>query len=190
MATNYSDSSSDIELVDIVDQKGRVIGKATRDQVYKDGLLHPAVNIVVINKNGQIFIQRRSLRKILPLYWDISASEHLKFGESFESAATRGLREELSIETPVKLLFGKHIQNNEYKSQNITLIEYELVEFYGALYDGKIEINQEEVTEGRFISFRELHSLIKNPLTKFTPWGLEEVNCLLNNPTIVTELIG
>jgi len=99
----------DKELIDIVDKTGKVTRQATRSEVYKKGLLHPAVNIVVINKKGQIFIQRRSSKKILPLYWDISASEHVKSGENYKSAAIRGLKEELSITASVKLLREKHI---------------------------------------------------------------------------------
>lgn len=190
MATNYlSKNLEDKEVVDVVDKTGKVIGKATRSQVYKEGLLHPAVNIVVVNKKGQIFIQRRSSQKILPLYWDISASEHVKSGEDYQSAAERGLREELSITAPVKLLRNKHIQRNEYITKEICLIEYELVELYGAIYDSKIEVNQEEVSEGRFVSFEELDKLIKNDRIKFSPWGLDELNYLLNNPSVISELI-
>lgn len=190
MATNYLDNNSeDKEIVDIVDQTGKVIGKSTRNQVYEEGLLHSAVNIVVVNKKGQIFIQRRSSKKILPLYWDISAAEHVKSGENYKSAAIRGLTEELSIIAPVKLLRGGHIQRNEYITKGICLIEYELVELYGTIYDGKIRINQEEVAEGQFISFENLDELIKNDRIKFSPWGLEEINYLLENQNVIAELI-
>ncbi len=168
----------DKEVLDIVDKTGKIIGQAERNEVYKKGLLHPAVNIVVTNNKGQIFIQRRSLKKILPLYWDISASEHVKSGEDYKSAAIRGLKEELSIIAPVKLLRGKHIQRNEYKTQDICLVEYELVELYGAIYDGKIRINQEEVAEGKFIFLKELSKLIINNQIKFSPWGLDELKFL------------
>lgn len=173
------------EVVDIVDKFGKVIGQTTRNEVYKKGLLHPAVNIVVANKKGQIFIQRRSLKKMLPLYWDISASEHVKSGESYKAAALRGIKEELSITARVKLLRGKHIQKNEYIKGQIRFLEYELVELYGAVYDGKVVINQDEVIEGRFISFEKLKVLIKNNLIKFSPWGLDEINYLLENPTVI-----
>lgn len=191
MATNYLNKNlKDKEKVDIVDIKGQVIGKATRSQVYRKGLLHPAVNIVVLNQNGQIFIQQRSPKKILPLYWDISASEHVKSGEKHESAATRGLKEELSIPAPVKLLRGKHIQKNEYITKDIQLIEYELVELYGTVYEGKIKINPEEVSEGRFITINNLKKLIENNKIKFSPWGLDEINYLVDNPNVISALIG
>lgn len=174
--------TTDKELIDIVNKTGEVIGKMTRSQVYKEGILHPAVNIIVVNKKGQIFIQRRSSKKTLPLYWDISASEHVKSGEGYRSAAIRGLKEELSITTPVKLLREKHIQRNEYITKDVCLIEYELVELYGAIYDGKIVIDKDEVAAGKYISFEKLNELIKNKQIKFSPWGIEEINYLLDNP--------
>lgn len=193
MAINYLNNSSEDkelkELLDIIDQTGRVIGKSPRSKVYKEGLLHSAVNIIIVNKKGQIFIQRRSPKKLLPLYWDISASEHVKSGESYKSAAIRGLKEELSITVSVKLLRKKHIQRNVYKSGTMNLIEYELVETYGAIYNGKIEINQEEITEGKYISLKDLIKLLDNPHTKFTPWGLDEINYCSKNPNIISELI-
>ncbi len=193
MSRNAQDKNlKDKEKVDVVDQTGKVIGKATRSKVYKEGLLHPAVNIVVVNKKGQIFIQRRSSKKILPFYWDISASEHVKSGETNRSAAIRGLKEELSITAAVKLLRNKHIQRNEYITKDICFIEYELVELYGAIYDNdnEIEVNQEEVSEGRFVSFDELDGLIKKDQIMFSPWGLEEINYLLENPNVIYELIS
>lgn len=190
MATNYLNKNlKDKEAVDIVNKNGEVIGKATRSQVYKEGLLHPAVSIIVVNKKGQIFIQRRSPKKILPLYWDISASEHVKSGEDYKSAALRGLEEELSIVASIKLLRNKHIQRNEHIIKDICIIEYELVELYGVIYNGNIEINQDEVAEGKFVSFQKLNELIKNDQIKFSPWGLDELNYLFNNPSLISELI-
>jgi len=185
----HNKNLKDKETVDIVDRIGKVISKATRSQVYKEGLLHPAVNIVVVNKKGQIFIQRRSPKKILPLYWDISASEHVKSGEDYKSAALRGLMEELSIKIPIKLLRNKHIQRNEYLTKDICLIEHELVELYGGTYDGKIKVNLEEISKGQFISFEKLHELIKTNQIKFSPWGLDELNYLFNNLSIISKLI-
>src|SRR3989344_5510301 len=118
----------DGELIDIVDENGKVIGQVTRQETYRKGLLHPAVNVIVLNNNGEIYLQRRSAnKKSYPLYWDISISEHLKSGEDFEKAALRGLLEELSVVAPVKLLRGKHIQKSEFTKDGQLIKEYELV---------------------------------------------------------------
>lgn len=201
MATNYLNKTSlsqnirdknlkDKELVDIVNKAGRVIGKVTRSEVYKVGLLHPAVNIIVVNKEGEIFIQKRGPGKIYPLHWDISVSEHVKSGEEYKLAAVRGLAEELSIVASVKLLRKKHLQKNEYIKEQQRFVENELVELYGAAYDGKIEINKDEVAEGKYISLKQLYELIKNSNLKFTPWGLDELNYLFDNQSIISEVVG
>lgn len=190
MATNYlTKNLKNQELVDIVDKRGSIIGQATRAQVYQKGLLHPAVNIVVINKKDELFIQQRSEKKVLPLYWDISASEHVKSGESYKAAAIRGLKEELSIQAKVKLLRKKHIQRNEYVTKKICLIEYELVELYGVFYEGEITIDPEEVKDGKFISLKKLGQLIEKDQIQFSPWGLDEINYLLEQPNTMLEAL-
>ena len=174
------------EILDIVDKRSNVVGKATREEVYGRGLLHPAVNIIVINPQGKIYIQQRSAKKsVFPLYWDISAAEHLKSGENYQRAAKRGLMEELGIEASVRLLRSKHIQKSEYHNGNKRILEYELVELWGAVWAGEIRIDLEEVANGKFVS---LPYLEKFDEATFTPWGLDEVRFILENPRVIFEL--
>ena len=87
------------EILEVVDEKNKVIGKATRGECYKKGLLHRAVNIFIFNSQGEVFLHQRSEKKLkYPGFWDLSCSEHVRVRESFENAATRGLREELGID--------------------------------------------------------------------------------------------
>lgn len=166
------------EVIEIVDRKGKFVKISTRKQACKHGLLHKAVNIVIFNNKNQIYLQKRSSNKsAFPLHWDISASEHIKPGETPKNAAIRGLIEELSIKTKVKLLRNKHIQKSVFKKNGKNIIENELVRLYFAKYDGKIKIEKNEVTAGKFVSFSRLKNLIKKE--KFTPWGTEEIQFLI-----------
>lgn len=174
------------EIVDIVDKRGSVVGKATREEVYAKGLLHPAVNIIVVNPQGKIYIQQRSAKKsAFPLYWDISCAEHLKSGETFKKAAIRGLLEELSIDVNIKKLRDKHVQRSEYHKGDKLIKEYELVELWGAVWGGEIKIDLEEVANGKFVSLPDLKEF--GELT-FTPWGLDEVRFVLKNPQVIFGL--
>lgn len=174
------------EIIEIVDGRGKVIGQVMREDAYKGGILHQGVNVVVVNPNGMICLQRRSAnRAAFPLYWDISVSEHLKPGENFAEAALRGLREELSIEAPVKLLRSKHIQKSEYKRGPQLIKEHELVELYIAVYDGAIIVDPKEVHACKFVSFGELSKLSS---ANFTPWGLDEVKFLLEHQEVIDAL--
>lgn len=179
------------EVIDVVNESGDVVGETTRSEAYEKGLLHPAVNIVVVNSQGEIYIQERSSTKsAFPLYWDISAAEHLKSGESFNAAVLRGLQEELSITAPVKLLRPKHIQKSEYRKDGLVIKEYELVELYGTVYDGTMKIDPNEIAQGMFIAKTELKEHIEDGKMQFTPWGLEEIRFLLQNLGVFDTLIS
>lgn len=175
------------ETIDIVDKDGKIIGSSTRDEAYERGLLHPAVNIIVFNLRGEVYIQQRSAEKnAFPLYWDISAAEHVKKGESFKSAAIRGLLEELSIRSrEVKLIRSKHVQKSEYKRGDLLVKEYELVELYGVVHNGGIEIDPDEVTQGKFVKLDELRNFDES---NFTPWGLDEIQHILTSTSVWRKL--
>lgn len=172
------------EIIEIVNRNGKVIRKARRATAYKKGLLHKAVNIVIFNSNGKIFLQQRSSNKsAFPLYWDISAAEHLKPKETFRKAAMRGLKEELSIKLPIRKIRSKHIQVSEFIKNGQNIIENELVELYSGKFDGKIKIDKKEVESGKFIPLSKLEGMLKTE--KFTPWGIEEIEYILNRKTLI-----
>jgi isopentenyldiphosphate isomerase len=96
------------EIFDVVNERDEIIGKQTRREVHRLGLKHRAVHVLVFNARGQIFLQKRSMKKdCFPGKWDSSASGHLDSGEDYDACAVRELREEIGLEltTPPKRLF-------------------------------------------------------------------------------------
>jgi isopentenyl-diphosphate delta-isomerase type 1 len=88
------------EIFDIVNERDEVIGQRTRGEVHRTGLRHRAVHVLVYNRNGELFLQKRSMQKdTFPGAWDSSASGHLDTGEDYDACAVRELREELGLET-------------------------------------------------------------------------------------------
>lgn len=66
--------------------------------VHKQGLMHRVVFVLLYNSEDKIYLQRRSKSKQLyPGRWDLSATGHVRTGESREDAALRELHEELGI---------------------------------------------------------------------------------------------
>jgi len=60
--------------------------------------MHRAVHVLVFNSKGQIFLQKRSMKKDRqPGLWDSSASGHLDSGEDYDACAVRELREEIGL---------------------------------------------------------------------------------------------
>jgi 16S rRNA (adenine1518-N6/adenine1519-N6)-dimethyltransferase len=88
----------DGEIFDVVDERDQVIGQATRKEVHEKRLLHRAVHVFVLNRRGDLLLQRRSMLKDAhPGVWDSSVSGHLDSGEDYATAAVRELGEEMGI---------------------------------------------------------------------------------------------
>jgi len=88
----------DGEIFDVVDGNDNPTGTATRAEVHSQGLIHRAVHVFVLNRNGDLYLQKRSLHKDKnPGVWDSSVSGHLDAGEGYADAAVRELGEEMGI---------------------------------------------------------------------------------------------
>ncbi|MDB6109850.1 MAG: hydrolase [Pedosphaera sp.] len=86
------------EIFDVVDERDEVIGQRTRGEVHRLGLRHRAVHILVFNRRGELFLQKRSLQKdTFPGAWDSSTSGHLDQGEDYDAGAVRELWEEIGL---------------------------------------------------------------------------------------------
>jgi isopentenyldiphosphate isomerase len=84
------------ELFDVVDDNDVPVGRAPRSEVHRRGLKHRAVHVLIFNRRGEVFLQKRSRRKdCFPGTWDSSASGHLAPGESYDAGALREIEEEL-----------------------------------------------------------------------------------------------
>ncbi len=152
------------EMFDIVDEKDRVIGQATREEVHKNKkLIHRSIGVVVFNQKGEIFLQQRSAAKDTdPLLWTISCSGHVLAGDNYEKTAHRELIEELGIDLrliPVA------------KSVCTTSVETELAMLYKAYAQGPFFLNVKEIKKGKFFSRTELERKIKRKKIKLSYMG-------------------
>ncbi len=86
------------EIFDVVNARDEVVGRMTRAEVHRLGLMHRAVHVLVFNRAGEVFLQKRSLLKDRqPGLWDSSASGHVESGEDYDTCAIRELQEELGL---------------------------------------------------------------------------------------------
>ena len=87
------------EMVPVVEENGLVVGQSLRKNVH-DGskLMHPVVHLHIVNREGCLYIQKRSMRKdLLPGCWDTAVGGHVDYGESLEEALYREASEELGF---------------------------------------------------------------------------------------------
>ncbi len=84
--------------IQIVDEHNNPIGSATKQEAWRDGLIHRVVRISILDKAGRLLVQKRSDQKeLFPGRLDNSAAGHVDIGETYEQAALRELHEELGL---------------------------------------------------------------------------------------------
>ena len=88
------------DLVELVDEAGRVIGQAARATVHHGSTpRHRAFSVYLSDAAGRILITRRALSKITwPGVWSNSCCGHPRPGETDVAAIHRRVREELGVE--------------------------------------------------------------------------------------------
>ncbi|HVW21179.1 MAG TPA: NUDIX domain-containing protein [Opitutaceae bacterium] len=86
------------EFFDIVNARDEVVGRASRREVHARGLWHRAIHVLVFDRRGRVFLQKRSMLKdMAPGCWDSSCSGHVDSGEDYDQAAVRELWEEIGL---------------------------------------------------------------------------------------------
>ena len=163
------------EIFPIVDDSGKVLGKATRGECHNGSrLLHPVVHLHVFNSLGEVYLQRRpDWKDIQPGKWDTAVGGHLDYGETPEEALRREVREELGITGFIPKRIGQYVFDSKR--------ERELVYVNSAIYDGEIHPSQEELDGGRFWTMDEIRDAIGKGL--LTPnFESEFQHFFLNNP--------
>ena len=130
------------EIFDVVDERDEVVGQSTRGEVHRLGLRHRAVHVLVFNRRGEVFLQKRSLKKdTFPGAWDSSTSGHLDSGEDYDICAVRELREEigLAVEKPPAQLF---------KIAACPETDAEFVRVYRCQAEGPFRLHPDEIETG------------------------------------------
>jgi len=96
------------ELFDIVDENDQPVGTMARREVHRLKQRHRAVHLLAVNRAGNVFLHKRSMKKdLFPGVWDSSAAGHVGAGEDYDATAVRELAEELGWKLPADVWDGK-----------------------------------------------------------------------------------
>lgn len=140
------------EMVPVVEENGLVIGQATRQSVHGGTkLMHPVIHLHIINREGCLYIQKRSMKKdLLPGCWDTAVGGHVDYGESLEEALYREASEELGFRefNPV------YLKSYVWESAR----EKELVNVFATVGNFTLRPDNDEVAEGRYWNMTEIES--------------------------------
>jgi isopentenyldiphosphate isomerase len=166
------------EIVQIVDENNQEIAAITRAMMREQGLIHRACYILVFNKAGELFVQKRTMTKdIYPGYWDVAAGGVVLAGESYEQSAQRELAEELGV-SKVKLRF---LFDQYYKDDNNRVWG----RIFTCIHEGPFILQKEEVEYGRFMPPQT--ALDYSKIEPFTPDGIILLKKLLRHEKTSTD---
>lgn len=126
----------------VVDPEDHVTGDAPRGEVHANNLLHRAVHILLFNRGGELFLQKRSrLKDRHPGVWDSSAAGHVDAGEDYDAAAERELQEELGVTTSLSRVV---------KLPASERTGFEFIWLYQGCHNGPFELARSEIETGAF----------------------------------------
>jgi isopentenyl-diphosphate delta-isomerase type 1 len=141
-----------VEIFDIVNEDGSSAGyQASRDDVHRKGLWHKTVHIWVMNRQGNLLLQKRALSKeTFPGCWDISCAGHIDAGETPLEAAVRELKEELGFIVHDRDLVFLFSVIQKFTFEKTSVIDNEIVEVFLLHKDysvNKIRYDKEEISD-------------------------------------------
>jgi 16S rRNA (adenine1518-N6/adenine1519-N6)-dimethyltransferase len=142
------------ELLDVVNERDEVIEQRPRQEIHQRKLLHRAVHVFLQNRNGDIFLQRRSYRKDThPEKWDSSASGHVDPGESYLACAEREMWEEVWVRPKGEILRVARLEASPATDE-------EFIEVFLAEAKGNIRVHGHEVDAGAYFSIDQIEAWI------------------------------
>jgi isopentenyldiphosphate isomerase len=140
------------KLLPVVNRRDQELGLEFRKDIHRLGLMHRTVHILVFDKRGYLYLQKRSADKdIYPGLWTSSAGGHVEAGESYLRAAYRELYEELKLILPCRYL-------GSLSPQPAT--DQAFAKVYGAVTSIFPVPDPSEISEGVFFSKRQAWQLV------------------------------
>lgn len=155
------------EKVILVNSQDQILGLMDKLKAHENGILHRAFSVFLLNKSGEILLQKRSSNKYhSPNLWTNACCSHPRENESYLDAAKRRLKEELGIETPIEEIF--HFTYRADVGQG--LWEHELDHVFLGNFNGDFNLDPNEVSEIKYLSSQELDEDINSHPEKYTEW--------------------
>ena len=173
-----------MELIDIVDENNKLTGQIEeRTLTHKKCLWHRHVSYWIMNKKGEILLQKRSANKPRnPNKW-AKTGGHVDSGEDVKEAILREIKEEIGIDIPKKQVEILEIHkskdsNNKYFVYNfLFIVDYKIEDYI---------LQKEEVAEVKYVTIEDMELIKRSNDSNYTfcNWNDEdfyrEINLLKN----------
>ncbi len=151
------------EIFDVVDANDQVISQKPRSEVHRLRLRHRAIHLLVFNTGGELFLQKRSMKKdCFPGTWDSSVSGHVDSGETYDACALREPREEIGLELAA-------VPERLFKIDACGETGQEFVWLYRCEHEGPFRLNPDELSGGGWFAAKKITNWIAITPADFAP---------------------
>lgn len=159
------------EMIDVVDEDGKVIKTVSRLETEKLNHLIQNVLIFIFNSKGEVWIQLRPMhKKHFPGQWDISACGAIASGEKPDDAAVRETLEETGLKPKLKYVESFLNEFPGHDGQTFRRLSH----LYIGVSDETPKTN-EEVDEFRAVNYKKLEDEVEADPRKYIPSFLPEL---------------
>ncbi len=152
----------------LVNENDEAIGTMEKMQAHREGKLHRAFSVFIVNSEDKMLLQKRAAKKYhSPNLWTNACCSHPAPDENIFDAAKRRVKEELGMDVNV----FENLFSFRYKTllEN-DLIEHELDYVLWAKSDAIVKLNEDEVSDFIFLSKEEIKNKLAEKPEQFTVW--------------------
>ena len=162
------------EMIYTSDESGNLLVLESRKKLHltPTSRRHAAVIGMILKDEKTYLVQWRASNKLGGSRLDVSATTHVREGETYESALQRSFANELNIKETFTL---EHAFDFRYEEDLGERRENEYCKVFIGTYEGKYTPNPDEIDSVEFMTLDELKDfLVKSP-AKATKWLRETV---------------
>ena len=154
------------ERVILVDERDRPAGEAEKLEVHRQGRLHRAFSVFVLDGSGRVLLQRRATGKYHSgRLWSNTCCGHPRPGEDTLAAAGRRLAEEMGFQCPLKPA-GAFV----YRAPLGDLVEHEYDHVFRGRFDGDPRPDPAEVEAWQWMPLEALEAELAARPEDYTVW--------------------